>query len=90
MKISEENGWIKVIDSLLGEIPVVGMFTGYFFNPSYILARIDETQVARLQKQPAFFEGKFQMSSLGQMSPDEEVRVLLSFLMMTLIERSRG
>ena len=36
MKINEENGWIKVVDSLIGELPVVGMFTGYFFNPSYI------------------------------------------------------
>jgi len=90
MKIGEENGWIKVVDSLIGEIPVVGMFTGYFFNPSYIVSRMDDTQVARLQKQPAFFEGKFQLSRLGQMSPDEEATVLLSVLSMTLLERSRG
>ena len=90
MKIGEENGWIKVVDSLIGEIPVVGMFTGYFFNPSYIVSRMDDTQVARLQKQPAFFEGKFQLSPLGQMSPDEEATVLLSVLSMTLLERSRG
>src|SRR5687768_7535937 len=29
--ISEESGWIKVFDSLVGEVPVLGMFTGYFF-----------------------------------------------------------
>ncbi len=90
MNINEENGWIKVFDSLVGEIPVLGMFTGYLFNPAYIISRIDETQAARLQKQPAFFEGKFQLSPLGQMSPDEEARVLLSFLIMTLLERYRG
>lgn len=90
MKIGEENGWVKVVDSLIGEIPVVGMFTGYFFNPSYIVSRMDDTQVARLQKQPAFFEGKFQLAPLGQMSPDEEARVLLSVLSMTLLERARG
>lgn len=90
MKINEENGWVKVVDSLVGELPLVGMFTGYFFNPSYIVSRTDGTQVARLQKQPAFFEGKFQLSEIGPMNEEEEVRVLLSVLTMTLLERSRG
>ena len=90
LKINEENGWVKVVDSLIGELPVVGMFTGYFFNPSYIISRGDGTPVARLQKQPAFFEGKFQLSALTQLTAEEEVRVLLSALAMTLLERSRG
>lgn len=90
MKINEENGWIKVIDSVIGELPVVGMFTGYFFNPSYIVTRMDDSPVARLAKQPAFFEGKFQMSKLGEMGPEEESHVLLSLLTMTLLERIRG
>ncbi len=90
MNINEENGWIKVIDSFAGEIPILGMFTGYFFNPSYILSRTDGTQVSRLAKQPAFFEGKFQVTSLTQMSDEEETRGLLAFLAMTLLERARG
>ncbi|HVF31224.1 MAG TPA: hypothetical protein VNA22_09645 [Pyrinomonadaceae bacterium] len=90
MTIHEENGWIKVIDSLVGEIPIVGMFTGYLFHPSYLVARTDNSPVARLVKQPAFFEGKFQMTQIGEMRPDEEARVLLSLLTMTLLERGRG
>ena len=90
MKINEENGWIKVVDSLIGELPVVGMFTGYFFNPSYVVSRMNDAPVARLAKQAAFFEGKFQMTKLGDMAPDEENRVMLSLLSMTLLERSRG
>lgn len=90
MRINEENGWVKVVDSLVGELPIVGMFTGYFFNPSYIISRADGTQAARLQKQPAFFEGKFQLSAVGPISEEEEVRVLLGALTMTLLERSRG
>ena len=90
MKINEENGWIKVIDSVIGELPVVGMFTGYFFNPSYVVTRMDDSPVARLAKQPAFFEGKFRMSKLGEIAPEEEPRVLLSLLTMTLLERVRG
>lgn len=88
--INEENGWIKVVDSLVGELPLVGMFTGYFFNPSYIVSRIDGTPVARLQKQPAFFEGKFQLTSLEQQGDEDEARVLLGVLTMTLLERARG
>jgi hypothetical protein len=90
MKINEENGWIKVVDSLVGEVPVVGMFTGYFFNPAYIVSRVDDTPVAKLAKQPAFFEGHFQMTRLGGMQTDEETRVMLSLLAMTLLERVRG
>lgn len=90
LNINEENGWVKVVDSLVGELPVIGMFTGYLFNPSYIMSRTDGTPIARLAKQPAFFEGKFQITTQAQISAEEEVRVLLSFLTMTLLERARG
>ncbi len=90
MEINEENGWVKVIDSVVGEIPVVGMFTGYLFNPAYIVTRMNSQPVMRLQKQPAFFEGKFQLSPQGELNGQEENLVLLSVLTMTLLERSRG
>lgn len=90
MQIQEENGWIKVGDALLGEVPIVSLFTGYLFNPAYVVSRPDGTPIARLKKQPAFFEGKFELTNLAQLSPDEETRALLSVLMMTLLERRRG
>ncbi len=90
LKIHEENGWIKVIDALVGELPVVGMFTGYLFNPAYLVEKTDGTQIFRLAKQPAFFEGKFQLSPQGQFSSEEETLALLGCLTMTLLERSRG
>ncbi|CAN5724357.1 hypothetical protein BH20ACI4_BH20ACI4_00740 [soil metagenome] len=90
LKINEESGWVKVVDSLVGEIPIVGMFTGYIFHPAYIISKMDGTPVARLQKQPAFFEGKFQLSALVQMNETEETQVLLGALTMVLLERSRG
>lgn len=91
LEIREESAWVKVVDAMVGELPVIGMFTGYFFNPAYIVSRtVDGTPVARLQKQPAFFEGVFEVQKLAEMSDDEESRVLLSVLTMTLLERSRG
>ncbi len=90
MDIREENAWVKVMDGCFGEIPVLGMFTGYLFHPAYLVARPDGSVVMRMQKQPAFFEGKFLIEKQGQMSVDEERRALLSLLMMILLERSRG
>jgi hypothetical protein len=88
--IREENGWIKVLDGLLGEVPIVGMFTGYFFNPSYIVTRADGVPVMRLTKQPAFFEGKFTLERLAPLDPMDEARTVLGLIMMLLLERSRG
>ena len=90
MEIREENAWVKVIDGLVGEIPILGMFSGYLFNPAYIISKTDNSTVARIQKQPAFFEGKFELSSQSQMAENEESLVLLSVLTMTLLERARG
>ena len=90
LNIHEENGWIKVIDSLVGELPVIGMFTGYLFNPAYVIERMDGTPIMRLVKQPAFFEGKFQLSPQTQSSQEEETLSLLGALTMTLLERARG
>lgn len=90
MSIKEENPWVKVLDALIGEIPFVGMFTGYLFHPAYLVSRPDGTVVMRLEKQPAFFEGKFTLEKQADLTPDEETRALLSLLMMVLLERSRG
>lgn len=90
LRIHEENGWIKVIDSLIGELPVVGLFTGYMFNPTYLVERMDGTAIARLKKTPAFLEGRFELSPLVQMSQEEETLSILGTLTMTLLERGRG
>jgi len=89
-KIHEENGWIKVADALFGELPIVGILSGYVFNPSYVVERMDGTPVAHLKKEPAMFEGKFVLTNLSQLSTEEETRIVLGVLMMTLLERRRG
>jgi uncharacterized protein YxjI len=89
-KISEENAWVKVADALFNELPLVGILSGYVFNPSYVVSRMDGTPVSHLKKQPAMFEGKFQLVNLSPLSTEEETRIVLSILMMTLLERRRG
>lgn len=90
LQINEENGWVKVIDSLTGEVPILGMFSGYLFNPTYIVSRMDSQPVMKLTKQPTFFESKFRLTPQTELSQPEETLVLLSCLTMTLLERSRG
>ncbi len=89
-KINEESGWVKVGDALFGELPIIGMLAGYVFHPAYIVSRMDGTPIARLKKEPAFFEGKFILTNLSQLSTEEETRIVLGVLMMTLLERRRG
>ena len=88
--VREENGWVKVADALFGELPLVGILSGYLFNPSYVMTNQSGAPVMRLTKKPAFLEGKFQLEKLAELSPDEEVRAVLGFLMMVLLERRRG
>ena len=90
LTISEENPWVKVIDALVGEVPVVGMFTGFMFNPSYVLKNPEEAIVMRFKKEPSMFESKFRLESLIPLAPEEEQRAVLSVLMMVLLERRRG
>jgi hypothetical protein len=88
--ISEENGWIKVGDAVLGEIPLLGIFTGYLFNPAYLVTRPDGTQVAKLKKEPSFFGRRFTVSKVADFQQGEEERLVLSLMMMILLERRRG
>lgn len=89
-KINEENGWIKVADALVGELPIIGMFTGYVLHPAYIVSRNDGTPILRMEKQKAFFESKFKLVPQAQINPDEETLILLGTLMTALLERARG
>lgn len=92
----EDNPWVKIIDALMSEIPVVGMFTGYFANPSYTAYRgsnrEDETQpVMKLIKKPAFFESGYEIQLVNpQVSQEEELQVLLGLMMLVQLERRRG
>ncbi len=90
MTINEENVWVKIWDSLFGEIPVIGMLSGYIFHPAYRVSDAQGRQVARLVKKPALFEGKFELSRQDTLRPEDETLVLLSLLTMTLLERARG
>lgn len=88
--IREENGWVKVLDGLLGEIPILGMFTGYVFNPSYLVTDKQGEMIVRMKKQPSFFGREFEIEKLGTIDNDDDDRIMLGLMMMILLERRRG
>jgi uncharacterized protein YxjI len=88
--IREENAWVKVLDSVLGQIPILGGFTGYLFNPSYIITDLKNQNIVRMKKEPSFFGRKFVLNELKPIDLDDKERIILGFMMMVLLERRRG
>jgi hypothetical protein len=89
--IREENPWVKLLDGLVGEIPVVGFFTGYILHPAYRLTRpAGGEPLLRAVKQPALFERRYRIERPGALEPADETLGVLALLMMLLLERSRG
>ncbi len=88
--LREENPWSKFFDSLLGELPLVGMLSGYLFHPRYSATDRHGQVVMRLAKRRAFFEGKFLIEKTGEISTRQAVALVLSFLMLISLERRRG
>jgi len=88
--IREENPGAKVMDALLGEIPVLGLLTGYLFHPRYLATRSSGEGAMRLTKEPAFFEGRFKIDKVSDITPREEMNLILSLMMLVILERRRG
>ena len=90
--IEEANPWAKVLDGFLGEIPIIGIFTGYFIHPKYDVNRAGSGQPAlHVSKHRSFLESRFEIENTGgPLVPHEEVPAVLGLLMMVLLERQRG
>ncbi len=90
-KIREENPWIKVADSFFGELPLIGILSGYVFNPVYLVTDRNENVVAKLKKQPSFFGREFEVTKEGEFkNAGDDDRIMLGLMMMILLERRRG
>ena len=89
--IEEESAWVKFLDGVIGEIPLIGAFTGYFLNPTYLVNRADGSPALKVVKHRSFLESRFEIQEVGSgVEGAEEILALLAILMMVLLERSRG
>lgn len=90
VEVKEENPWAKVFDSLLEQVPLLGILSGYLFHPTYAVTRADGTIVARLSKVQSFWGRRFKVDKLQNMDKAEEERIVLGLMMLILLERQRG
>lgn len=90
LTLREDSAFVRFMDGIMGDIPVLGMLSGYVFHPSYSVTRSDGTRVLHVKKQPALWEGRFTIEREAELTPDEEASAVLSILMMVLLERDRG
>jgi uncharacterized protein YxjI len=88
--IREENPFAKVADSMLGEVPVLGLLTGYLFHPRFGLTGDDGQRRMQMTKESAFLESRYRVERMFDYDDVAELRGLMSFLMMALLERRRG
>ena len=86
--IQEGNPWVKVLDSVVGEIPIVGALTGYILNPHYDVINASGETCYTLYKKPSFFGRRFELEQKSQ--TDDELLIVMSLIMMLLLERRRG
>lgn len=85
--IEEENPWIKALDSIFGDMPMVG---NYIFNPTYLITSVNGDLIARLRKEPSLFGHKFTVYNKVDILPDHGEIIMLGVMMMVLLERKRG
>ena len=88
--VHEANPWVRLLDSLLEAVPFVGLFTGYFLNPAYLVTRQGGAEVLRMIKRPSLLESTFTVEQVGPASGEEQQGALLALMMIVLLERSRG
>ncbi len=89
-RIREENPWIKVLDGLIGEIPIVGWVLQVLINPAYLVEVPEGEAVLYLRKRRSLLERRFEIERLGSLPAEREAVVLPSVVTFALMERHRG
>lgn len=91
-RVRETNPWTKVLDALLGEIPIIGILSSYMLHPKYAIMSVGSETLAYLEKRPAFFEGNYSIEAERIKELDEagQHTIVALLMMATLLERSRG
>jgi len=90
--LKEDNAMLRAAHMVVRDIEVIGMFAGYFFNPSFTLYQSgSETPVMHLVKKPAMMFHQYEITKLSEPANEtEETRLLLALVQMTLQEHTRG
>ena len=84
LEICEENSLTKFMDTIMGEIPLVGAVIPRLV---YLVRAEDGDTLVRIEKQPRLFESCFRIEKQTDIDASEETRILLSLLILVLSEQ---
>lgn len=87
--IKERSGLVRMMDGVFGEIPILGFFSGYVFNPKYALSDLSGKELMEISKEPSFFGRKFKLEKLADTEGNDEL-FILSYMMLLIADRNRG
>ena len=87
--IREKSALVRFFDSIFGELPIIGFFSGYVFHPQYFVKDANQRTVMKLEKKPSFWGRKFTIEKLTS-NPINEEQIILSLMLLILQQRSRG
>ena len=82
--LHEENPWLKVLDSVLSDVPFIHML----INPGYLVDQAGQT-VLYLKKQPSLVDRQFKLEKRGNLSEADERLVVSGTLLAMMMERMR-
>jgi hypothetical protein len=88
--LSEKSPLVRLVDGIIGEIPIIGLLTGLFLQPTYYVTRADGTRVLTMTKKRSLLEARFDIAQDVPLGDAERERLLLGLMMIILLERSRG
>jgi len=88
--IREENAWVKVLDGLVGQIPIINLFTGLFLNPAYLVLNKRDETIVRLSKEKSLVGRRFKVSEVKKLDGLDDDIIILGLMMMVLLERRKG
>lgn len=87
--IREKSALVRFFDSIFGELPIIGFFSGYVFHPQYFVKDANQRTVMKLEKKPSFWGRKFTIEKLTS-NPINEEQIILSLMLLILQQRGRG
>ncbi|WP_293910323.1 LURP-one-related family protein [Deinococcus sp.] len=90
LHIQEGNPWVKVLDGLLDEIPLIGPLIAMFINPYYTVRTPGGADVFRILKKRSFVARHFLLERLGD-SPEgvSEDLAAITLVEVAMLERNR-
>ena len=90
--VTETDPWIRLVDFLFSQIPILGWFSGYVFHPSYDVTSKETNQnVMTIAKEASFFERQFRIEIVDHnLNPEDEINCLLGLILMIQLQKGRA